>query len=78
MKQTTLIKGNNMLPLSAQDKTTLNPSDNTRVEDDRCPVCGYRNIPGLVICWVCGHCLDKRLLELQAARVSTLEDEDHD
>lgn len=29
-----------------------------------CPKCGYVNIPGLVICWSCGQCLDPRLEKL--------------
>ena len=29
-----------------------------------CSVCGYVNVPGLVICWRCGECLDPRIKKL--------------
>ena len=29
-----------------------------------CSVCGYVNVPGLVICWRCGECLDSRIKKL--------------
>jgi hypothetical protein len=29
-----------------------------------CPECGYNNIAGQVTCWVCGICLDQRLMNL--------------
>ena len=33
-----------------------------------CPVCGYVNVPGLVICWRCGECLDPRIKKLAEAQ----------
>ena len=38
-------------------------------EEVPCSVCGYVNVPGLVICWVCGECLDPRIKQLAEARL---------
>jgi len=47
----------------AAQASTLSPNG----DKVPCPSCGYDNIPGLVICWNCGACLDARIKALAEA-----------
>ena len=55
-------RGNNVLPVAP---TLAELGDNVVTKSEvPCPVCGYVNVSGLVICWRCGECLDPRIKKL--------------
>jgi len=58
-------RGNNVLPQDPQMSHDVTIAVNmTTIHEVPCSVCGYVNIPGLVICWRCGECLDPRIKKL--------------
>lgn len=75
MKQTTPAVAPFMLTSNdahiGEDKTTLTLGSN---EHEVCPVCGVV-CPNRVYCINCGHVKDRRLLELQAIKIGSMEDE---
>ena len=64
-------RGNNVLPQDPQLSHDVTIAVNmTTIHEVPCPSCGYVNVLGLVICWICGECLDSRIKQLAEAQQS--------